>query len=261
MKEKRLSTRDIAFMAVFAALYVVSSLLPGIPIVGLPELKIELEAALASIFGIVLGPYLGFSTALLGTLIAWILPPGQGSVYGLPFLLNPSINALMSGFIYTGRWREAFAIFAGFVIGFMFTPVCQPIQNFYYVWFAGVWDKVIAMLLILPISRSLKSSPRLVSRFTFFSLLAFVGNQADGMFGNIIFATPPVYEGIFTLSLEITRGLYLVSPFFYPAIRVIQAILAGLIAVPLMRALTSVGLVGHWKRPVSPEVGVGGASE
>lgn len=55
----RRASITVSLVAVFAALYIVLSILPGIPVVGLGELKIELEASIASVFGIVLGPYLG----------------------------------------------------------------------------------------------------------------------------------------------------------------------------------------------------------
>jgi len=46
-----------------------------------------------------------------------------------------------------------------------------------------------------------------------------------------------VYNGIFGLNVEAVRWLFLVSPFVYPAIRIIQAVLAAIVAVPLVKAL------------------------
>jgi len=68
-------------------------------------------------------------------------------------------------------------------------------------------------------------------------LLAFIGNQADNMWGSDAFSVPLVYEGIFGLPLELVRDAFLVSPFLYPAIRFVQAIIATVIAIPLMKAL------------------------
>lgn len=49
----KLSAQNVALMAVFAALYYVLSLItPYIPAVAIPEIKISLEALIASIFGV-----------------------------------------------------------------------------------------------------------------------------------------------------------------------------------------------------------------
>jgi hypothetical protein len=63
------------------------------------------------------------------------------------------------------------------------------------------------------------------------------------MWGADIFAVPLVYEGIFGTSLETTRFLFVVSPFVYPIIRIIQAAIVMVIAIPLLRALESSSLI------------------
>ena len=74
----------------------------------------------------------------------------------------------------------------------------------------------------------------------FYFLLAFIGNQADNMWGSTIFAVPVVYEQIFSIfSIDTMRFLFVVSPLVYPAIRIIQAIIATIIIVPLIKALES----------------------
>ena len=70
MTQFNLSTRDIAFTAVFAALsIIVCEVIPGIPIIG-GSGNIKFDAALAPIYGLVIGPYLGALAALVGGLVA-----------------------------------------------------------------------------------------------------------------------------------------------------------------------------------------------
>lgn len=73
-------------------------------------------------------------------------------------------------------------------------------------------------------------------------LLAFIGNESDNALGNDIFAVPFVYENIFQIPLNVLRGLFIVGPFFYFAIRLFQAIITTLIATPLLRNLKATGL-------------------
>lgn len=251
----KISSRHVALVAIFAALYFVLSLIsPYVPAIGIPELKIKLEALIASVFGLILGPYLGGLAAFLGAFIAWVLPPGSMSPYGAPFLLSPPINALVVGFIFYRRWKWAFALFSLLILAFLFLPPSQPITGYsqvfdpfnpgnyytvpiYYVPAAVLWDKIIALFLIIPsvkFARKL-STPKNIS--ILFFLLAFIGNQADNMWGCNAFAVPIVYESIFGFPLEGVRFYFLVSPFVYPAIRIIQAVLATIIVVPLVRTL------------------------
>lgn len=234
----KLSARNVALAAVFAALYYVLSLItPYIPAVGIPEIKISLEALIASVFGLVLGPYLGALAALVGALVSWILPPGSFSPYGMPFLPSPPLNALVTGLIYYKKWKAGFILFCLLIIAFIFTPPVQPIPENLYVGIAVLWDKIIAVLLILPCVKFAKQLSGAKNLLLFYFFLTFIGNQVDNMWGSLAFATPPVYEGIFGLPVDAVRFLFVVSPFVYPAIRLLQAIIAAIISAPLMKAL------------------------
>jgi len=241
---EKLKTRDVAIIAVFAALYYVLSIIsPYLPAIGVPDIKIHLEALMASIFGLILGPFLGFLTAFTGAFVAWVLPPGNMASYGMPFILSPPFNALIVGLIYYRRWKQAFAVLSLLIIAFLFLPPSQPLTDYWYVGVAVIWDKVIALLLIIPVVKVAK-------RFTFsksvsilYFLLAFIGNQADNAWGADIFAVPAVYNGIFAMDIVATRSAFLVSPFIYPAIRLIQAVLVAIIAVPLLPAVRNAGWV------------------
>jgi len=251
----KISSRQLALVAVFAALYFVLSLIsPYIPAIGLPDLKIKLEALIASVFGLILGPYLGAFAAFLGAFITWVLPPIGMSPFDAPFLLSPPINALVVGLIFYKRWKWAFALFGLLILAFLFLPPSQPITGYeqvfdpfnpsnqfsipiYYVPAAVLWDKVIALLLIIPSVKFAKQLSTSKNITILLFLLTFIGNQADNMWGSDAFAIPLVYEVIFSLPLQGVRFLFIVSPFIYPAIRIVQAVLATIIAVPLIRTL------------------------
>ena len=109
-----------------------------------------------------------------------------------------------------------------------------------------VWDKVIALLLIIPTVKFAKyfSSSQKLLPILFF-LIGFIGNQADNMWGSMAFAVPAVYNGIYGLDIETVRFLFTVSPLVYPAIRIIQAIIVVIIVIPLLARLKNTGWV--WK--------------
>ena len=240
----KLTTRHTALIAVFAALYYVLSIIsPYVPAIGIPQIKIQLEALIASVFGLVLGPYLGFLAALMGAFVAWVLPPGSMSSYGMPFLLSPPLNALVVGLIYYRKWKQAFVVLGVLIVAFLFLPPSQPLTEFWYVGVAVIWDKVIALLLIIPSVKFAKHFSSSKSFSILYFLLAFIGNQADNTWGSDIFAVPIVYNGIFAMDIAAVRGAFIISPFIYPAIRLIQAVFAAIIAVPLLPALRNAGWI------------------
>ena len=237
MHALNLSSRHIALVAIFAALYYALSLVsPYIPAVGVPGLNIRLEALIASVFGFVLGPYLGAAAALLGAFIASVLPPGTLSPLTAPFLLSPPLNALVVGFIFYKKWKWGFAVYGLLIAAFLFLPPAQPITDYYFVSIAVLWDKIIALALIIVTVRFSQRLSTPKSLAILFFLISFIGNQADNMWGSDIFAVPAIYS-LFGFDLNMVRTAFLVSPFIYPAIRFVQAVIATIIAVPLVRTL------------------------
>jgi len=93
-----ISARNVALAAVFAALsWVVSEFVPGIPIIGASGSGISFDAALAPIYGIIIGPYLGFLAAVIGGLAA------AGSLFTILTSFCTGISAFVTGMLATRR--------------------------------------------------------------------------------------------------------------------------------------------------------------
>ena len=96
-----MSTKDVAFVAIFAALSVVTiKVIPGIPIIGVPEASIKFDAALAPIYGLVAGPYLGFLAALIAGLVT------AGSPFSVLTSFAPAVSALVAGLLTQRNYRN-----------------------------------------------------------------------------------------------------------------------------------------------------------
>jgi hypothetical protein len=253
---------QIAFVAVFAALFVALAVtLPSLKIPsGIGNIEISFSALIASVFGLVLGPYLGAAAALLGASIAWGFTGGIPT--NLPFIFAPMFNALIVGLIFYKKWKYSFLIYTALIVVFLFTPPVMPIYGQSGIPGVGNWwiaasvlfDKIIALALIVPLALLGKKIASLqgvivlgrkLSGWTlkigpgvlFFFLLGFVGNQADNMWGSLAFATPPVYS-LFGMNALDVQGAFLISPFLYPAIRIVEAVIVMVIAVPLYAVLS-----------------------
>jgi ECF transporter S component (folate family) len=233
----RVTTKQIALMAIFAALfYVLSFIAPvQIPLPALGgTLAISFAALIATLFGIILGPYLGAAAALLGSSVSWALT-GM-SPFGLPFILAPVFNALVSGLIFYKKWKWGFLAFAIMIVAFLFTPPVTPLTENWFIALAVLFDKIPTLILILPLAL-LGRRISVAHGAAFFFLLGFVGNQADNMWGSLAFALPGVYSNIFGMNIPGVRIAFLASPFLYPAIRLIEAAIVMVIAVPLWQTL------------------------
>jgi len=87
-------TTDLAFIAVFAALIAVLSLVPGIPIGPVP---ITLQTLGVILAGLVLGPWRGFAATALYLLVGFAgLPVFAGGAAGIGVLARPSVGYLLS---------------------------------------------------------------------------------------------------------------------------------------------------------------------
>ncbi|MFB3889701.1 MAG: ECF transporter S component [Candidatus Bathyarchaeia archaeon] len=250
--QSRITTRHVALVAIFAAMYYVLSFIAPIqiPVPSIGTMEISFAALIASIFGLVLGPYLGAGAALLGASVTWSLT-GM-SPYGLPFLLSPVLNALVTGLIFYRKWKWGFLVFGAFAVAFLFTPPLTPLTENWFVALAVLFDKIITLALIVPLALFGKKIS-VAHGALFFFLLGFVGNQADNMWGSFAFALPTVYNGIYGFDVTFVRDAFLVSPFLYPAVRLVEAVIVMVIAVPLMQRLSGTQWLWRKQTILSPD--------
>lgn len=139
----KLSAQDVAFMAIFAAFSaVVIKILPGIPIVGVPEANIKFDAVLAPIYGLIIGPYLGFLAALFGGLIT------AGSPFSILTSFCPAVSALIAGLLTQKNsgsddgkirgWMLASVVLGLLILGWYLTGVGQQAPFYPILHIAGL---------------------------------------------------------------------------------------------------------------------------
>lgn len=118
-----MSTRQIAYVAVLAALYVVIGLFVT-PLLPNPMLRgqgvIAINMVVVVVAGMLFGPYAGALVGLIGTsLNAWLGPAG-GRPYELAAIIPHIIMGITAGVLSrTNPWAGAFAIIVGHVLNVM----------------------------------------------------------------------------------------------------------------------------------------------
>ncbi|MBS7654558.1 ECF transporter S component, partial [Candidatus Bathyarchaeota archaeon] len=95
VSKMKLNAKQIALISVFSALQFVISRLPGIPIMGVTEGKIEPQLILMPAIGMILGPWVGGIAAFIGNFIAWLIP--DTTFFGMLMLPTVPIGTIVCG--------------------------------------------------------------------------------------------------------------------------------------------------------------------
>jgi len=232
----RLEAKDIALTACFAALYAVLAFLPMFQIIGLFA-KITAATIIAAIIGIVLGPYLGTLTTLLGGMIGLSLSP----IFSLPSLVAGIITALCAGLLYNGRRIPCALVYVVFLLAFgLYSPV-GPI----WLYAPMMWLQIGGLLvLVSPLqswackSFNPSNASKLVYAFFITSLTSTLAGQIAGSLVFELTAWPLLIPDV-----NLWRTNWQVLTFIYPAERTAIAAFSVLIGVPLFRVLRSANLM------------------
>jgi hypothetical protein len=93
----------IASIAVFSALYAVLRIMQTIPMIGAQGASFSLSDVLAPLYGIILGPFGGGASVVIGTFLAMAM--GKPVIFlGLDFL-PALVNAVAWGFLFDVNGR------------------------------------------------------------------------------------------------------------------------------------------------------------
>jgi uncharacterized membrane protein len=252
---RRMTTKQIALTSIFAVLIVIITRLPGIPIIGGPAQgggSIALSVILYPLIGMVLGPLIGIIAALIGNLIAWIIP--SSTIFGLLLIPAGAIATFVGGCLSHEsqwfNWKTA-ALIMTILIGLWYVTPVGLDAPFYPILHC------IALALILvggrKIPQYIRSSTReqVVLGTIIYSYTALM---ADHMVGNLVWISSiglviPLRSvenaiktlGMFWLSLGIyipnegLGGIFMAVLPISALERIIYTIIATMIGVALIR--------------------------
>ena len=230
-------TKQIALLTIFTALYIVLRFIPFSMLIGPTGGFLSLSDFLAPIYGILLGPYFGGLSVILGNFGAI----GMGrtiSFYGLDFLPD-FMAAISTGFLSQNRrskWAIVVAINAALLGIFLVNPLTMVFIS--SVPFA--WLHIVAFIILLsPLSlMAAKWLQTLNYRKVVVgvALFAFMGAMIQHLMGNILFE---VVLGQVTGSIPSAAypGIWTSVFLVYPVERLILIIAATGIGTPLLYLL------------------------
>ncbi|MEM3550088.1 MAG: hypothetical protein QXN87_08045 [Candidatus Bathyarchaeia archaeon] len=177
-------TQKVALTSVFAAFHAVLFLPEG------PWRSFVIY--LMPVEGIVLGPSIGFFSALVGSIIARLVKPNIWWMFGLA---AEPLGVMAAGFLARGRWREAALAYGIMLCAYFIHPFGRMLP----LW--TVLDLILAFALIYPVSKVGRwvwegNAARLTLALV---LIAFVSTAADSMTRVFLLVPCSLYE-IFGLS-------------------------------------------------------------
>lgn len=164
---KRLSTRTIAMVGVFAALHVILYFMSF-------GLWRNWAIYLEPIEGIVLGPWAGFLAALIGSIIARTFKPVDVWMFGV---VAEPIGVLACGLLARAGWKPVMTIYAVMLTAYF----AHPFGRWLPLW--AILDILLAFILIYPAAKMGKSLFQEKSKRVPLSLIliSFVGTVTDAL--------------------------------------------------------------------------------
>jgi len=180
-----LTTKQVALTSVFAALIVMFTRLPGIPIIGAPGAKVELSVVIYPLIGILLGGEVGAIAVLVGNFASWLIPPS--TLLGL-FMIPPGVvAALVAGSLRSSEkifnWKLAFAVLAVLNVLWYLTPIGLE-APFYPILH---WSALLPVILFREKTKIFLESASKLRIVLGTGICSFAALMSDSMAGNLIF--------------------------------------------------------------------------
>jgi len=234
MKGKIRRSRFLALIIVFASLNAICDSFVGIPqfTEGVWYSWIFIMEPLN---GIVLGPYAGFLSTFIGVMIGhFIYFRGP---HEFLFTLGAPIGAMVSGFLFRGRWKMVLTYYTALLGIYFVTPIAWQLP----IW--GMWDVYLAYasLLVATMMTVRKGSWKLGSKGQLLYaivLCAFVGLEADVLFRIFVFVPCQTYR-LFWKDIDINflRLVWVAGAAVTPIQVAISILFTTTVGLPLIKVI------------------------
>ncbi len=222
---------SISMTAIFTALFVVLQFIPYTLMIGGAGAFLSLSDFLPPLYGIILGPYWGGLTLVLGSLIAFLT--GRPLIfYGLDFLPNLAAVAAV-GFLVRGKRIPAAAINGVLLAIFLL----NPLTLLFVASVPFAWMHIVALaVLISPLGRKAAEWVRTLDLRKIsmgIGILCLIGTMILHLTGSILYE---VIQGQLTMSIPAAAysGIWTAVFFVYPIERVILIVSGVLVGTPLI---------------------------
>ncbi len=232
-----LATKYVALIAIFSALYAILRIVPLGPMIGMPQ-TFSFSDALAPLLGIILGPFAGGISVIIGTFAAAAF--GKPLFFlGLDFL-PAFINCVAMGLLIKRKWVPVAIIYAALLGIFLLSPYTLVMISVGDLAIPFVWLHIVGLMVLLSPLRSKAvdnikkfNIPRLALSL---AVLAFIGTMMQHLTGNLLYQLI-LGQPIGTMVAAQFVPVWIAAFYAYPVERTLMVLIAVLIGVPLIIAI------------------------
>jgi len=229
---RKLTAKEIALLICFTALYTYFSFIPAFPIIGLQGGAITLAAITAPIIGIILGPYLGMLSTLLGGIVGLFFAP----TFFPPSLVAGIVTAVFAGTLYENKRSISAFTYFSLLFFFGFYPFVGPVWLYQpFMWFQITGFLVLVSPLQSMASKNMRNPNNSSKLFSAFFTVFLISTLAGQIAGSLVFEI--ISWPIFIANVDAWKATWQVVTWIYPIERIIIALIATFIGVFLYRIL------------------------
>ena len=193
-----------------------------------------------AINGIILGPYAGFFSSLIGVMIGHSVN-FRGSEEFL-FTLGAPIGAMISGLIFRGKWKAASIYYLALLGAYFVTPVAWQLP----LW--GMWDTYLAfgcLIFLIIAARKWKSFEGTKSTglrlLQIVALCTFIGLEADVLFRIFILIPCQTYQ-IIAPDVAVLQSWWAVGAVETSTKAALSTLITMMMAPPIIKAVRKMGV-------------------
>jgi len=218
----RITSKTVALIGIFASLHVVLYLMSF-------GLWRNWAIYLEPIEGIVLGPWVGLSAALIGSVTARVVRPTDVWTFGV---IAEPLGVMACGLLAKGRWRLTATIYVLMLAAYFLHPLGRSLP----LW--AVLDILLAMLLILPAAKLSKSllQENVKNLSLALILISFVGIATDSLV-RVFLLIPMGFYTFFSWTPEAVNLIFITGAVDSYIEDVLVVIVSYLVGVPILLAL------------------------
>lgn len=235
-------TKIIAFVSIFTALYTVLRLIPTMPMIGASGATFSLSDVIAPLYGVILGPYIGGFSIILGTFLAMAL--GKPVVFMFLDFLPATVGAVSLGLLIKRKWALVVVLNLVLLAVFLIHPLTSVFVDISMdstvFSFPFAWLHIVAFAVLLsPLGRkAVQWVDTLTTEkiATGLAILAFVGTMMQHLMGNLLFESI-LAQPLGSIPAVAYPGIWTSIFFVYPVERFALVALAVVVGTPLLKVL------------------------
>ena len=237
MKNARVITaRKVALVATFAALNVITDSFAGLPEVP-SGVWYSWNFLIVPITGIILGPWLGFAATFTGVMIGHYIY--FIDAYEFLFTVGAPIGAMVSAWLYMGKWKPVLAYYAALFAIYFMTPLSRDLP----LW--GMWDTYVAFAVLVAAIAWMQSSAwegKSGKIPLILTVVAFVGLEADVLFRITVLVPGQAYK-LYGWNVETLRLIWSAGAVGTPLKVALSTFATVAIGQPLIKTLRKTGVL------------------